>query len=464
MRLSKKCGFGPIPPPPTATKLAEVQATHPFNTAYHDAYRDYIELHGLMTNLTDAEQAAIKPIAIAMQITKLSGGNIASAGNTTCMLQETTIGLVLPRLPRDCFVVIVKRRNSSSSRMTTTKYKRRTIERTLELLKKTNHPAWRDIQLSSNNAQAWDEDGDLADTLARDGNVVYEVDEDGTEVDGNAAPPLSGGNAHVDVFDDGGDRGPAELQNTEQENTTYEAVIHLGASTNVARDNADLAIAATVNAVRNFRSNAMAAAAMGQYDSDNDSEDELMHDLSDFDNPGPLDIRGGSDDVDASTAGGQQAASSQLPPHVQLNNGGATATVRQENIVTTVGFVDMFKRDWAFAQAFPTLFIPRPELDANGAVTWKIYHDFKGWEEMRTKEVDFTSWLDLQMWRSDGAPAAHGLFALICVNLKMKCALIKQGLYVLNTSGMDLSTTAEQITAAANDSELESQLKDMIQR
>ena len=39
---------------------------------------------------------------------------------------------------------------------------------------------------------------------------------------------------------------------------------------------------------------------------------------------------------------------------------------------------------------------------------------------MRSKSVDFNSWLELQMWRSDGAPAAHGTFALVAINLKLK--------------------------------------------
>ncbi|EJK76274.1 hypothetical protein THAOC_01973 [Thalassiosira oceanica] len=72
---------------------------------------------------------------------------------------------------------------------------------------------------------------------------------------GGATPPRSpliSPNAAVEVLYDGRDRGPAELQTTEHEETMYEAVGHLGASTNVTNDNANLAAAATVNAVRDF--------------------------------------------------------------------------------------------------------------------------------------------------------------------------------------------------------------------
>lgn len=61
---------------------------------------------------------------------------------------------------------------------------------------------------------------------------------------------------------------------------------------------------------------------------DNGSGDELMSDASVVDNASPLGIRGGADDGDPSEVGGQQQASSRLPPHVQLNNAGSTATVR----------------------------------------------------------------------------------------------------------------------------------------
>ena len=67
---------------------------------------------------------------------------------------------------------------------------------------------------------------------------------------------------------------------------------------------------------------------------------------------------------------------------------------------------------------------------------------------MRSKSVDFNSWLELQMWRSDGAPAAHGTFGLIAINLKLKKGLMQQGHYALNTSGIDVSTTAQEVLQA----------------
>ena len=83
---------------------------------------------------------------------------------------------------------------------------------------------------------------------------------------------------------------------------------------------------------------------------------------------------------------------------------------------------------------------------------------------MRSKSVDFNSWLELQMWRSDGAPAAHGTFALIAVNLKLKKGLLQQGHYALNTSGIDVSTTAQEILQAGDEDVLQKQITDLIKR
>ena len=123
-------------------------------------YDDHITLQHLMLNATNAEEAAIRPISPAFGIIFLSGGNIASRGNTSCLLQDSRLGLILPHLPENCRIIIVKQRNTVG-RMRSTKYKRSNIQLMLHLLHKTGHPAWRDIQVSSGNLEAWDEDGDL---------------------------------------------------------------------------------------------------------------------------------------------------------------------------------------------------------------------------------------------------------------------------------------------------------------
>ena len=72
--------------------------------------------------------------------------------------------------------------------------------------------------------------------------------------------------------------------------------------------------------------------------------------------------------------------------------------------------------------------------------------------------------LQLQIWRSDGAPAAHGTFALIAINIKMKTALVKQGHYVVQVSGMDIARTAQEIAGAQNEDQLKKQMDDLVNR
>ena len=203
----------------------------------------------------------------------------------------------------------------------------------LRLLHKTRHPAWADIQLSDQNMQAWDVDGDIADTLARRRtNVVVERDENGQEVIANVdvyeqdatGHPRPRADGQVETLNDGGDTGPAELQNTEIEEETYEAVMHLGETSHVGLENAQQAADEVTRAVQEIRRQA----------ADSQDNDDVMH------------LRGGNDTASAVTG-------------ATVNRDGSAATIRHEDAYTTVGYPDMLKEPWAFARAFPTLFPPR---------------------------------------------------------------------------------------------------------
>ena len=203
----------------------------------------------------------------------------------------------------------------------------------LRLIHKTRHPAWADIQLSDHNVQAWDVDGDLAATLANRGtNVVFECDENGQEVTadvdvyeqdatGNPRPVPDG---QVETLNDGGDTGPAELQNTEIEEETYEAVLDLGETSHVGLENAQQAAEEVRTAVRDIRRQA----------ANSQDNDNVVH------------LRGGTDTASSTTG-------------ATINRDGSAATIRHEDAFTTVGYPDMLKEPYAFARAFPTLFPPR---------------------------------------------------------------------------------------------------------
>ena len=61
------------------------------------------------------------------------------------------------------------------------------------------------------------------------------------------------------------------------------------------------------------------------------------------------------------------------------------------------------------------------------------------------KKVDFKSWAEYMMFRSDGVPAAHPTFSLVVLNHKIKTQLQTQGQYVLNVSGLDPNMPVEEL-------------------
>ena len=203
----------------------------------------------------------------------------------------------------------------------------------LRLLQRTGHPAWANIEVSDQNVQAWDEHGDLADTLSTRGtNVVIERDENGEEVTADVDVLEQDSTGHpspvpygqVETLNDGGDTGPAELQNTEIEEETYEAVLDLGETSLVGLEDAQKAADEVTTAVREIRRRA----------ANSQDNDHLAH------------LRGETDT--ASTA-----------PEATVNRDGSAATIRYEDAYTTVGYPDMLKEPYAFARTFPTLFLTR---------------------------------------------------------------------------------------------------------
>ena len=128
----------------------------------------------------------------------------------------------------------------------------------------------------------------------------------------------------VETLNNGGDTGPAELQNAEIEEETYEAVLDLGKTSLVGLENAQKAADEVTTAVREIRRRA----------ANSQNNNNVVH------------LRGGTDT--ASTA-----------PGVTINGDGPTATIRHKDAYTTVVYPDMLKEPYAFARAFPTLSPPR---------------------------------------------------------------------------------------------------------
>ena len=189
--FSKRNGFGPSLqyPAPSPDEDANIQLGR--------------ELYSLLSNCTAAEEAAIRQIIPMLSITRLAMGNISSKGNTTCIWQDSKLSRVLPNLPSECKIIVIRTASntSSTSHVKSTKFKRETIARILYLLKQTGVEPWNTIEISNENLDQWPEDGDLAD-LNQHLHIIVE----------NSASNSSASSRNNTAACEADDEGPAPLQ------------------------------------------------------------------------------------------------------------------------------------------------------------------------------------------------------------------------------------------------------------
>jgi hypothetical protein len=383
-KFSLMNGFGPAycPLPIVPSEAPEVAASR--------------ELHSLLTSFTSAEEMAIRQIAPFIRITKLRQGNIGMVGNTSCAHVHSRLSQILPNLPTECKVIILKYRHGDQG-LASTQFRRDRIQRALTLLRNTGHPAWSHIQVSEEHLSQWPEEGDLTQ------------DEMGlSAVVGNPPPPdPSESHQPRQANNDMGDLGPAPNQfviDDEVEETTHGLIClndengaH-GAETAICED----AIGDRVQRIR--------------------------------------------------------ALDGGIAP--KMNIRGDTVEFANQDVLPTDGFVDMNEMEWAYAKAFPTLFIPWYGPLGGNAVDgfvregWHITHDFRGWDTVRSKIPKFSEWTEFETWRSDGMVAKHPTAALVMYNQKVKNLCNQQGHYVLNISGLDASTTVAEIRESPNNEEV----------
>ncbi|KAL7526201.1 hypothetical protein ACHAXR_003700, partial [Thalassiosira sp. AJA248-18] len=395
------------------------------------------------------EEAAIRRITALASIVKLAHGNIGTKGNISCVWQQSHLGTVLPNLPQDCRFIVIVRQQGTSSQLKSTKFNRAKIELALRLLKATGLEAWRDIEISEDNLNQWPESGDLCDHLTQQMNlVVLERDEEGelyvAEENGGQDNDISGAEP-VQVLRDGNDIGPAPLQNDVLPDEVYEVVVNIGEQSEVGAQNALLAAEAVNDAVQRIRSTNPAP--------------QLNANAND---PPPAPQLNATDPPPAPPANVNAQPPPPPPqPQPQLNANGTEATFQQRDVLPTDGFVNMNTTRYAWARAFPTVFIPR-YTSINGEMNWRIFHDWTAWEGPRDKDVDFNSWCEYQMWRSDGVPASHPTFALVLYNHKLKNSLQGQGRFVVQNSGIDMTTTCEDIRNAPQGHQLHKQIDTLL--
>ena len=164
-KFSLRNGFGPVPRIPILTNESSTQV------------RNSARLAEVMAMLTPAEEAAIRRITPMVSIVRLTQGNLAAKGNTSCLFQKSNIGNVLPHLPQHCKYIVIQRRGPRAANdVKSTKVRKSYIHEVLVLLKGTGLEAW-DVEISLDNLSQWPQDGDILD-LVTDMRVI-EVDEEG---------------------------------------------------------------------------------------------------------------------------------------------------------------------------------------------------------------------------------------------------------------------------------------------
>ena len=212
-------------------------------------YQQYLlaqELQKLLLSFTMVEEAAIRTIVPLLSITRLTHGNIATKGNTSCVWEKSKLYKVLPNLPTDYKWIIInccyKDGKSGESKLHSTTFERRKIQRSLEILQQTVPGVWKNddrypdyhIEYSDANLNAWPEKGDICDIEGIP--MIFETNNDGKEVPIdkviNVKIQKEDMNHDNQLFSDGNDLGPAPLQNCAAPVETYECTAELRCKSN----------------------------------------------------------------------------------------------------------------------------------------------------------------------------------------------------------------------------------------
>jgi hypothetical protein len=258
------------------------------------------------------------------------------------------------------------------------------------------------------------------------GNLNVNIDSDSNNDD---TGEFNNGRQAAIVDDFGGsDTGPAPLQNDVIPDETFEGVVNVIDQTETGGGNANMINAHVHNVVAQLRSYV-------HYETVQDIAQE----------PEPHQI-------------------TQPPlPQPRFNADQTEARYDHSELLPVNGFVNMNTQKYAWALAFPTLFIPS-FVPVDDHMKWRIFHDITGWEGPREKPVKKNIWYEHLMWRSDGRPAAHPTFSLVLYNYKVKNYLQRQGQFLINISDFDPGTTVEDIRAANNDNAIRDQTIKLLER
>ena len=118
-----------------------------------------------------------------------------------------------------------------------------------------------------------------------------------------------------------------------------------------------------------------------------------------------------------------------------LTQNESTVKLKENVFIPLTEFVDMNKTRFSWKRAFPTIF--QPEYIEG---KWNIVHDITRSITVREMNVNQNDWMGYLMWRSDGLPTSHPIFALIIYNHNVRNQLHKLGSVYLNTEDINQYT------------------------
>jgi hypothetical protein len=431
------------------------------------------EIRYVLSQLTVAEESAIRMVAPLASIVRLKHGNIGTKGTVSCVWQsEKLVQRVLPSLPTECKTLVI-RYEKKDGRLSSFSCRRHWIERALRLLKSTGVLPWRDICIDEERLQAWPVMGNLLDLVHKEDVSTDEGTDHATSrvEDETSLGPAPGQNHETsreifvglvmknEIVDA---TGIASDANQELEDFAQDGIA--GDRCHDCSPPNSLPILSSPD-IRGYNCDTSSIMSKSDHSptstSINPTVKELpiplgstivspLSNLNEnnatnapvfcpprilFGSPTPEKNRLGDE---PKKYGGHGDDNIEMP-EIVLSKDCKKATVQSAEVLTKGDFVNMKSTPWAWSMSFPTLF---PPTLVNGK--WAIMGDPTAFMGDRDQSPTLKEWAQWMMWRSDGSPAKHSTFALILNAEISQSQLRSQGNVFLHRMDIPPSMTVEE--------------------
>jgi hypothetical protein len=159
-KFSRRNGFGPVSVVPAGAPAGFdlMSPVVPECSPMREA-----EIRYVLSQLTVAEESAIRMVAPLASIVRLKHGNVGRKGTVACVWQDQkNLTRVLPSLPKDCKTLVI-RYDKKNGQLASFKCRRYWIARALRLLKATDAEPWSNIDIDEDRLAQWPVEGNLMD-------------------------------------------------------------------------------------------------------------------------------------------------------------------------------------------------------------------------------------------------------------------------------------------------------------